>query len=709
MELNSRNRYLLSTLLEFKFYLIIPAMAGAVLALIYVLLLQSQSWTSRQRLMVRDDLLGQAFKPGQFSSFDTMKSRQETILDVARNPEVIRATLQQLGPSTKSWFFGSEGYPDDHTIEQMQGQINLSAPNGAEFGTTEVVVLSVKAPSAKRSADLISTLLVEVEQQVESVRVSQLQSMESELIAARDNARNSLKKSIDKLREMENILGPDSVAMATMTSSMPGDNSIKSELLQILAEKRGFEAQLESLKASQKTLEESQSNPLLVMTSAASFFRDQVKISELAKKFVNAQGSFAVATGRYESTHPLVQAAAEQLDELKNQIANEFSVLSISLDSRVVELEQQIARLDDQIDQNHQRLMNLNDKRGDHLAINSEIAKRTEMLNQFETDLENVQSYHQGAGKNVWITRMGEPQIAAQADGMGKRSTVMAGGFLGLLFGAGLIVLLAPPYSPTPTDVLSGNAAGNATQGSATTSNSRQDHRSMPSLSHSDSSKSSVDSQTNRTRSDRQLQSNSARANEVVPLSETESSRRSNDKSSGGDSCLVSKSNVIESSDSVSSSVTIPDVSDDRADRVEELLAKQQAHRTPVPEIVNLEFAKEATSRMNAGAANPSVAAPDELLAALRAKRASETDPLAKLNLAGTNSENSLESVQKQVSELQQSCATTNSRPESRPGIQTNLFFNKSWTTNRASIPDQVKNLSDSILGLVQPKSKEVK
>lgn len=694
MELNSRNRYLLSTLFDYRYYLIAPAVAGAFLALVFVFLFQSRSWTSRQRLMVRDDLLGQAFKPGQFSSFDTMKSRQETILDVARNPEVIRATLQQLGPVSKGWFSSGEGYPDDDTIEQMQGQINLSAPNGAEFGTTEVVVLSVKAPSAQRSADLISKLLVEVEQQVESVRVSQLKSMESELIAARDNAKNSLQQSIDRLREMENILGPDSVAMATMTSSMPGDNSIKSELLQILAEKRGFEAQLESLKASQKTLEESQSNPLLVVTSAASFFRDQVKLSELAKKFVNAQGSFAVAAGRYQPTHPMVQAAAEQLDELKNQIANEFSGLNISLDSRVVELEQQIARLDDQIDKNHLRLMNLNDKRGDHLAINSEIAKRTEMLNQFETNLENVQSYQQGAGKNVWITRMGEPQVAAQPDGLGKRSTVMAGGFLGLLFGAGLVVLLAPPYSSKPLDSLSESTAPDSIQGLEDVSNLGKGRRSgtlTPPYhrSHESREPHSTPNQPS-PQPDLSLANNKQTAS---PISETTRDRHKA---------------VPESS-----SVNIPDVSEDQnPPHLEKLLSNKQSNTSAVPEIANLAFAKEATTRMNLDAADPEVPAPDELLTALRAKRALETDPLAKLKSTESKAESGLDSIQMQISNLQRSTGTALSTPESGRGPEsnpflTNPFLTKSRAVEADSIPNQVKNLSDAILGLLESNSKK--
>jgi uncharacterized protein involved in exopolysaccharide biosynthesis len=705
MELNSRHRYLLSTLFDYKLYIVLPAAIGAFLALVYVFLFQSQSWTSRQRLMVRDDLLGQAFKPGQFSSFDTMKSRQETILDVARNPEVIRSALQALGPASQSWFSSGEGYPDNSTIEQMQGLINLSAPNGAEFGTTEVVVLSVKAPTEQRSADLILRLLTEVEKKVEMVRVSQLQSMEAELIAARDSARNSLQESIDQLREMEATLGPDSVAMATMTSTMPGDNSIKAELLQILAEKRGFETQLESLKTSQVTLAESQSNPLLVVSSAASFFRDQMKLGELAKSFVEIQKAYAVAAGKYQPSHPTVQDAVEQMNMLKNEIANEFAVLNVSLDSRIQELEHQIARLDDQIDKNHQRLMKLSDKRGEHLAINSEIAKRNEILNQFETNLKNVQSYQQGAGNNVWITRMGDPQVASRPDGLGKRTTVMAGGFLGLLFGFGLVVLLAPPHFQNPTDLRAESVAQISTHGLAATSVDRPGFRSAPAATQSRSSGSSPETDSNRTKSDLQPESNKVQANQAVAnpsIEPTAANSRLDMESS-----QLGNRQTKSSSDLGSSSVSIPNVSQDaKSDHLQSLPTQKQPQPTSRPELASLELAKEATSRMNSEAANTKSPAPEELLAALRAKRALETDPLAKRPSAESHAESGLDSIQRQISKLQQSTGAAGSSTESSLGVSSNVFLNKSRGGEFVNIPNQVQALSGAILGLVEPNPK---
>ena len=71
---------------------------GLVLSGIYNKLLAKKTYTARQSLILRDDLLGDAYKPSRFESEESLKSAQETILEIARKPQVVRAVLDQLGP-----------------------------------------------------------------------------------------------------------------------------------------------------------------------------------------------------------------------------------------------------------------------------------------------------------------------------------------------------------------------------------------------------------------------------------------------------------------------------------------------------------------------------------------------------------------------------------------------------------------------------------
>jgi polysaccharide biosynthesis transport protein len=733
MELNARHRFVLNTMNDYKLYLIVPTIAGMVLAFVYVFAFCAQSWTTRQRLLIRDDLLGQSFKPGQFSSTDTMKSRQETILDIARNTEVIRNTLTAVGPASNSGFFGSGDYPDNRAIEDFQGQISLSAPNGAEFGTTEVMVLSVKASKPDRSLKLIIKLLEEIEHQVEKVRNSQLQSMELELQAARDAAKASLQESIGQLRQMERTLGVDSVTMANMTSSMPGDNSIKSEMLQIQAEKRGFEAQLESLQTSLKTLNEAESNPLLIVSSASSFFRDQLKLSELAKSLVESQKSLALVAGKYQQAHPTVQHFVEQLDIMTEQVAKEMLLLRTSLQSQISELDQRISRLDDLIDQHHRRLMTLNEKRGEHLAINAEIAKRTESLNQYEATLKNIQSCRSASGDAVWVTRMGDPQPSSQPDGLSKRATVMAGGLLGFLFGAGLIVLVTPLSSPdsetrNPSLGIETPARRSASWTASPTSSSAPSNSLAPTLitpslsppnpkTASLSASSPGMSSATPAPSEPSVaipfagdksslaapRSTNPPVPSLFPMGDDLTQARQSTLSSGPNPPL-SKPPVPTSEIPSPSVRSIPSIDDTiMTEQIEKVLAREKSGRTSVSPIGNVFEAISATAQMNLANARNQENNAEELLAELRARR--RIDPLGSLggSSPGETTTNSFRArasqeetqIHADIAHLQQCVGTSESVIPIQESINSrsrNPFLSKTdhRSANRSNLPQSM-------------------
>ena len=137
---------IIRSLIDYRHWLLAPVFVCTLLAVLYSLF-ATKTYTSRQSLVIRDNLVGTFFKPGRFDSLDSMKSAQETILEISRRPRVVRAALEKLGPpgfKGKSWL-------TDQVIMETQGRIQLGAPNGAEFGRTEAVVLSVPDSSRERS------------------------------------------------------------------------------------------------------------------------------------------------------------------------------------------------------------------------------------------------------------------------------------------------------------------------------------------------------------------------------------------------------------------------------------------------------------------------------------------------------------------------------------------------------------------------------
>jgi hypothetical protein len=70
------------------------------LGLAYVLFLKTDMWTASQGLIVRDEANGAVMRLGRFQSQTEMKAAQETILEMARNSQVLREALLEVGPSS---------------------------------------------------------------------------------------------------------------------------------------------------------------------------------------------------------------------------------------------------------------------------------------------------------------------------------------------------------------------------------------------------------------------------------------------------------------------------------------------------------------------------------------------------------------------------------------------------------------------------------
>ncbi len=445
METNQRFEFIVSTLVKFRTLWIIPAVAGLLLAGVYVFVFKTNTWSAKQSLIVRDDLLGQSYKPGQFASLESMKSAQETILEIARKPEVIRNTLQQLGPPPADWLGGSsKNYPSDKVVEQVQGMISFSAPNGGEFGKTEVIILNTKSTSPERSRQFIEILLDEIDKKVSQVRIQRLASMEEELTQIRDAAARSLRKSTNKLREMEDRLGADVSTMHGLNSSTAGEG-VKLEVSQLRLEKRVAEAELESARNSLEMVITARLNPDERLASSGEFLASQPTLQALQASLVEAQKNYAVSAGSYQPNHPLVISSRETILAMRDQIYLELETLERSVASRIKMLETKIHRLSQLEFEENERLAKLGTNRVDHFTLNAEVAKKTELVNKAYSELAEIEALRNAAGHVNWLTRVDAPQVSTSPDGLGKKSTIMAGGICGLMLGLGLVMLVAPP------------------------------------------------------------------------------------------------------------------------------------------------------------------------------------------------------------------------------------------------------------------------
>ena len=422
-----------------------PRLRGSA-AVVDVRLLRSfgNLYTARQTLIVRDDLLGQSLKPGQFESLDLMKSAQETILEISRKPQVIRHALKMIGPARVGWFGVSDDWPTDEEIEDIQGSITLSAPNGAEFGHTETVVLGTKSSSRERASAFVLALLEEIDIKINEVRELRLNSMKNELTIIRDSARESLSTSAKLLMEMEREIGPDLPTLRALSDPQAGDSSMSQTLLQIRSERRQFENKLHSARSQRETLLAATHDPNAILATSDELFSFQPSLSRLKQELIEAQSALAESIGRYEQAHPQVQKQQEQVRSMHAQIHEELDSAQRGLESQIESLEQKVAKTRAQQAEIDDRFNKISAKRVDYLRLDEEVKKKSEVFNEAQGNLASIQRLDSKEFAVTLLTPVDEPQVSTRADGLGKTTTILGSGIAGLLAGFGLVLLLAP-------------------------------------------------------------------------------------------------------------------------------------------------------------------------------------------------------------------------------------------------------------------------
>ena len=268
--------------------------------------------------------------------------------------------------------------------------------------------------------------------------------MADELTRIRDAAAVSLRKSSNRLREMEKHLGSDVSTMHGLNSSSSGEG-IKLEISQIRLEKRVVEAELESARNSQEMVITARLNPEKALATSSEFLSTQPTLQALQQSLVEAQKNYAVSVGSYQPNHPQVISSRETITAMRNQIYLELETLERSVASRIKMLENKIHRLSQLEYEENERLAQLGTQRVDHLTLNAEVTKKTELVNNAYSELAEIEALRNAAAHVNWLTRVDSPQVSTRPDGLGKKHTILAGGICGLILGIGLVMLVAPP------------------------------------------------------------------------------------------------------------------------------------------------------------------------------------------------------------------------------------------------------------------------
>lgn len=434
--------YLITTVGNYYKLLIVPAIIGLVLATFYAFLIMPEQWTARRSFLIRDDLSGTAFKPGRFDSEESRKSAQETILEIARRPLVVRSVLKKLGP--ESFMVGSN-WISDELIENTQEAINISAPNGAEFGKTDAIVLTASASSRDRTRKFIEILSEEIISQTNRVRAMRFESMEMETDLAYKAAIQARDEAIDRLNDLDQQLGSDFGFLSIKGSQTAGVDSIKSEILQKQDELEKSEAILGALQQAFNNPETASQLPSAVLVAQPTLEKTMSKLLDLLEELHVAKGRFADKHGRVREIETSIRFAQQQLYD---SLTGEMAGVQAGIDLK----KRQIARLNDRIEKIKARLIRFSKSRSKHLALSTQVEQLSETANTAKSAWSEIQSRTKAARMVGLLTPTDVAQVNSRPDGIGKKYAMLAGLIAGLMIGVGLIFAIAPPMKTLPTD-----------------------------------------------------------------------------------------------------------------------------------------------------------------------------------------------------------------------------------------------------------------
>lgn len=421
-----------------------PAVAATSLAVLYALF-APHAWKASQALMVREEAGGTAGRQGRFDSSDAMKNAQETILELARNNTVVTAALSQAGPPPDCRDPQAWPAPDD--VRAAQDAIAVTAPQGAEFGRTEVIYLSVAAAGRQRAIDLAGAVCGALDSHLQGLRDRKAKSLVAELQKQARLAQADLDEATRKLQAMESEVGSDLGELRNLNDSGRGDSNLRITMARLKDAVRAARAALVARQQQLDLLASARQDPHALVSAPNELLESQPALRRLKEGLVDAQLRTAQILGQMSADHPLAKAALAAEQEVKQKLHKELEAATLGLQADLKMGQVRADDLDRQLADVQGRLDRLAGLRATYANLVNEVRQKGEVLEKTNKALADAQASRAAAQSCSLLTRLDAPQADTRPIGPSRALVVLGGLLGGLLAGAGLVFLLDPPVN----------------------------------------------------------------------------------------------------------------------------------------------------------------------------------------------------------------------------------------------------------------------
>ena len=401
-------------------------------------------WAARQPLVLRDEATATEWL-GRFASLTELKAAQETLLELARNPEVVSAALRDIGPPDDRM---ADGWPSQKTVEEVAAKgVNVTAPQGADFGNSEVVYLQVRGEHRERALAFCQAMRNRLGEFFQQVRLARSVGVVEEWTQARDLARSRLEQATERIRRIEIGLEGDLGELRGLNEMIAGEGANRRALELALNELQQAELEQARLSALHDLLTRGVADPQQLVVSGQELLASQPSLERLKSGLIDAQLQSSQLSGIYTSDNPKLRAAIAREQEVRDRIRTEASSAIRAMEPSLRLGQQKVERLRDKADRLRQRLHRLAEIRSEYAQLEAEVRRRSEQLTQAEKSLADAEAARAAAMSSSLLVDLGPPQVTDRP--IGAPGSVLAGGAAaaGLIFGFGIVFLVAPSPS----------------------------------------------------------------------------------------------------------------------------------------------------------------------------------------------------------------------------------------------------------------------
>ncbi len=422
---------------------IVPAIVVASLVALYAVF-RTDTWEASQALVIRNEAVNNHVGPGKFGHTDEMKTVQETILELARSRTVLAGALAEVG-APNGLSSEAADWPTDCVIEELQKNVALTPPKGAEFGTTEVFYLQVQDPSRARALALAGAVCRQLESRFQALRDEKAQDMVDELLRTVAGTRSKLDQATTKVSEIERQVGGDLAELRALENSGADFSTLRQTAMQIRAELREAQSANDARLHLLDLLRAAQPDSGRLLAAPGALLDSQPALRQLKEGLVDAQIRTATLRGHMSGEHPTVRSAMETEEEIARNLHAELGIALRGLEAEQKLGERRLSRLNEQLAATDVRLDRLAELRATYAARLAEYQNRATALERAENHLAEARASQASANAASLITRIDQPQTGVNPLGPSRAVTVLLGVAGGLLCGFGVLFLTVQP------------------------------------------------------------------------------------------------------------------------------------------------------------------------------------------------------------------------------------------------------------------------